>query len=84
MGRIPVTRGADFHRADHLGMLYRLVLDGILLVWQVGNHHATSRSSTRDWLLQADGTWSVLFQDRRRVPFVHEALKPVLRGGLKP
>ncbi len=77
-GRIPFTRGTDVHRADHLCRLYRLVLDGCLFVWQVGQTGAVQQSSTSNWLLQTDGTWGVCFQDWRQVPFVHEALKPVL------
>ena len=77
-GRIPITRGADVYRADHLCRLYRLVLDGCLFVWQVGHAAAVRRTNTRDWLLKIDGTWAVCFQDRRQVPFVDQALKPVL------
>lgn len=86
-GRIPFTRGADVHRADHLCRLYRLVLDGCLFVWQVGQTTAVRRSSTSNWLLQTDGTWDVCLQDRRQVPFVHDAMTPVLnrkRQGLPP
>jgi hypothetical protein len=78
-GRIPLTRGADYHRADQFGMLYRLILDGFLFIWQVGRPEAVARSSTREWLLRDDGTCQVLFQDRRRVPFVSHALRPLFQ-----
>jgi len=78
-GRIPVTRGADHYRADHLCIFYRLILDGFLFIWQVGQAEAVARSSTREWLLRDDGTWQVLFQDRHRVPFVDHALRPLFQ-----
>jgi hypothetical protein len=78
-GRIPLTRPADRSRLDNGCRLYRLILDGSLFIWQVGQPLAVARSSTQPFLLQSDGTWRVFIQSRRGVPFVHEALRPIFR-----
>lgn len=48
-GRIPLTRPADHFRVDGGCRLYRLILDGCLFIWQVGQPAAIARSSTQPY-----------------------------------
>lgn len=79
-GRIPVTSGASRHRTDHACRAYRVIMDGFMFIWNVGSPEAIARFPAGKFLLKEDGTWDVIFQDRHRVPFVNEALKPLFHG----
>lgn len=81
--RIPVTRVPDRHRVDPLTMQYRLLIDGLLLIWPVGADAVRDRATLSEFYLQEDGTWWVLAQRRVDIHFLREALAPVVRAPTK-
>jgi hypothetical protein len=78
--RIPVTRAPDRHRVDALTVQYRLLIDGLLLIWPVGPDAVRDRATLHEFYLQEDGTWRVLAQRRIDIPFLRESLAPALRS----
>lgn len=77
--RVQVTRAPDQHRVDALTVQYRLLIDGILLIWPVGAHSVRDRSTLNEFFLQEDGTWWVMAHRRVDIPFLREALAPILK-----
>ena len=74
--RIPVTRPADRHRVDGLTVQYRLLLDGVLLIWFVGSTAVGPSLQLKSFFLQADGSWGIRVVRRIDVPFLRIELGP--------
>lgn len=72
--------GSTHNRYSPETLQYRVLLDGFLLIWQVGSKSARERSAEKFLFPQKDGTWRIKVSQANAVPFLREAIRAVLKS----